>query len=335
MNAFFFKTGLLPHIFSIVIVLAAMVSCGGDAAYRTSEGAVWNTTFHIKYRGDRQLDDSIHAVMKRVEMSLSPFNPSSLVSRINRGEDVTVDPDFALVFALSKRVNSLSHGAFDPTAAPLFNLWGFGYDNSGSEPTAAMVDSALSRVGMAHCDIIGGKVVKKSPGTTFSFSAVAKGYGCDEVAAMLRRNGCRDYMVEIGGEITVAGVNARGEKWNIMIDAPVYATDGSHTGMAVIEVTDCGVATSGNYRNYRDTASGRIGHTINPVSGYPSGNATVSATIIAPTCAMADAMATACMVLEPSAAMDMVENAEGVECLLVVSGDTGMEIVTSAGFPPV
>lgn len=335
MNTFF--TGILRSVLSAVLAVAAALavgSCADSGSYRRSEGAVWNTTFHICYRGPRQLDDSIHAVMKRVEMSLSPFNTGSLVSRLNRGENVAVDENFRQVFEMSKRVNEISGGAFDPTAAPLINLWGFGYAGTSSEPSAEMIDSVRQYVGIGQCHIDNNSLVRTRTGTTFNFSAVAKGYGCDEVARMLARNGCADYMVEIGGEIAVAGVNQRGEKWNIMIDAPVYTLDGSHSRMAVIEVTGCGVATSGNYRNYRDTPSGRIGHTINPSTGYPVDTSTLSATVIAPTCAMADAVATACMVLPAAEAMAMVEREPGLECLLVVAADDGaQEVATSSGFP--
>ena len=156
------------------------------------------------------------------------------------------------------------------------------------------------------------------------------------VGEMLSRNGVENYMVEIGGEIALKGRNPKGKPWRIQVDAPIADNTGAVSErMAVVEITDCGVATSGNYRNYRDyDGQGRVGHTIDPRTGYPVATTTLSATVIAPTCIEADALATACMALPLERAMAMIEEWPGASALLVDTDDSGeLRMHTTAGFP--
>lgn len=312
-------------------------SCDTRKPFRSAEGMVWNTLYHITYASNVSLDDSIQAVMKRVEMSLSAFNDSSVVSRINRNEDMTADSMFRKVFLESQRISRISGGAFDPTVGPLVNLWGFGTEGHETEPpAAAAVDSARRLVGIDSCHLAqGGIIVKKDSLTTMNFSAIAKGFGCDEIGRMMHRNGVDDYMIEIGGEIAVAGKSPRGSMWRIKIDAPVECNDSViHDGMGVIEVDSCGIATSGNYRNYRVIDGRSMGHTINPFTGEPALSEILSATVIAPECMTADALATACMILPLDSAVTMIESQPGVSAMFITAGDTTQWAVTrTAGFP--
>ncbi|MCM1517241.1 MAG: FAD:protein FMN transferase [Pseudoflavonifractor sp.] len=330
-------TNRLTHcaVVAILAVVGAATGGCGRESYREMSGAVWGTTYSIIYRSDKALDDSVRAEMRRVEQSLSMFSDSSTVSRVNRGETSVTDPLFAEVFAEARRVSAASGGAFDPTVAPLVELWGFGRGKVSGTPSPQAIDSVLAAVGIADCRMEGLTVVRKHSGTQFDFSAIAKGYGCDRVAAMLRRNGCADYMVEIGGEITVGGASPRGDRWRVMIDAPVEGDVPVHERLAVIEPPEGGVATSGNYRNYRDTPDGRIGHTIDPATGRPRLTRTLSATVTAPACMTADALATACMAMEPDSALAMVERMAGVEALVVTRDSAGgMAVRHTVGFPP-
>lgn len=323
------KTGIFSLLFTLVLLTAP--GCRRPPLYRTADGGVWNTTFHITYRADRDLHDSVLAVMKRVEMSLSPFNDSSVISQINRGATPQADTMLIRILTESQRINRLSRGAFDPTVAPLVNLWGFGYRPGDPEPSQAMIDSLLPRVGIGKCRIDSAGIIRRPhKATEFNFSAITKGYGCDLVGEMLERNGCNDYMVEIGGEIALRGRNPRGTGWRIMIDAPVdNDSAGIHEELTVVSLTDCGVATSGNYRNYHITGEGRTWHTISPVTGRPAHTDLLSATVIAPACMTADALATACMAISSERALEMISSIDGVEALLVTA-DT---VLTTPGFP--
>ncbi len=322
-----------------IITLSTLISCGRRENYRTLQGGVWNTTYNICYDSKTDLRDSVIAIFREIENSLSPFNDSSLISRINRGDDFKTDSLLRRIFNASLIVNRQSKGAFDPTVAPLVNLWGFGYRNSGAEPTKAAIDSVLPFVGINDCRIdSSGTILKKSTGTEFNFSAITKGYGCDLIGEMLLRNGCHDYLVEIGGEIALNGHNPRGEKWHIMIDSPIdNDTAVIHQKMAVIEVTDGGLATSGNYRNFKTTSSGRIWHTINPTDGHPAHTDILSVTIIAPNTMLADAYATACMAMTEENALSMIESIENIEALFITLNpvDSSFCIRQSSGFPKI
>ena len=306
----------------LLIIMSGLASCSPDG--------VWNTTYTIKYRGDASLADSVQVIMKQVEMSLSPFNEESVISLVNRNESMAVDENIRRVFSLSREVNAISGKAFDPTLSPLINLWGFGYTGHESqEPCDSLIASTLAVVGIDSCRIEDGVMYKKAPETTFNFSAVTKGYGCDEIARMLKRNGVVDYMIEIGGEIALGGLNDRGRLWRIMIDAPVDTIAG-HEGLMTVELSDCGVATSGNYRNFRDTKSGRVGHTISSVTGRPVATSTLSATVIAPDCATADALATACMAMPADSALTMINRLPDVKALLVtLAADSTFTVLQS------
>ncbi len=317
-----------------VTLMLSVASCSGSK-WRGAEGVVWGTTYHITYKADADLHDSIISVMRAVEQSLSPFSGQSLISRINRGEDVEADTLIAAVFRGAAQVYGLSSGAFDPTVAPAVNLWGFGYKNGVECPTDEQTDSVRALVGFGSCFIDNGRIVTGRAGMEFDFSAITKGFGCDMVGKMLERNGCSDYMVEIGGEIALSGANRNGEPWHIMIDAPLECdTAVVHDRLAVVEVTGCGIATSGNYRNYRNTAGGKVWHTIDPRTCRPAETATLSATVIAPDAMTADAIATACMVMDADSALAMAETRDGVMIMLVVGRDDGgWSVVSSKDFP--
>ncbi|MBD5255710.1 MAG: FAD:protein FMN transferase [Barnesiella sp.] len=329
---------MINKIFLPTIVgLFILAGCGGRGeSYRSCSGSVWATTYNITYCSSKDLSDSILTVMKQVEHSLSPFDSLSVISRINRGESPAIDTLLSRVFLASQKVNRLSGGAFDPTVAPLVNLWGFGYKDGGGSPTDAQIDSALMRVGIDRCRIERNHIVKCHPATEFNFSAITKGYGSDLVGEMLHRNGVESYMVEIGGEIALRGVNPDGEDWHIQIDAPVEGVMSfQHHALSVIALTDCGIATSGNYRNYRQTSQGRAWHTIDPKSGRPAQSEILSATVIAPSCMEADAFATACMAMPMEKALDMIDGCSGVEAMFVLSPegkDNMFRVVYSSGW---
>ncbi len=316
--------GKIPQSILFIAIACIISSCSGRKQWQKEEGAVWATTYHITYLSEKELSDSIQDVMRQVELSLSPFNPQSTISRINDNHTDSTDALIDSVMAISLRVNRISGGMYDPTVSPLINLWGFGYTGHPSDdrlpsPTQAMIDSALNLVGIAECSIADGRMIKKSPGTTFNFSSVTKGLGCDMVGAMLKRNGVTDYMVEIGGEMALSGRNPRGKKWRIQIADPASDRDGQQA-MRVIELTDCGIATSGNYRNYLTDKTGtRHGHTISPLTGQPIQTDIVSATVIAPTCAEADALGTACMASTLPQAEAMLRSLPSVSAILATS----------------
>ncbi|MDE6383256.1 MAG: FAD:protein FMN transferase [Paramuribaculum sp.] len=307
-----------------------LAGCTPTTAYRTDSGEIWTTSYNITYESASDLSDSILAVLNEVDRSLSPFNPDSRISAINAGSSTETDSLLRRMIRVSTEVNGMSGGLFDPTVAPLVNLWGFGYRKARELPDSAAVADALGLVGISRCSLTGDTLIKGHPQMEFNFSAIAKGFACDLVGEMLRRNGVENFLVEIGGEIVAAGINSRGEQWHVQIDAPQPGN--GHKRLTVIPLTDCALATSGNYRNYRQADSLTVWHTINPLTGYPAVTHTLSATVRASDCALADALATACMAMSADSALSMIAAVPGAACLLVVESADSMAVVTSPNF---
>lgn len=296
----------------------------------SAEGETWGTFYHITYKSRRPLDDSIKAVLRQVDAELSMFNPSSTVSRINSGETDLASDWVARIMESSMRTWQLSGGRFDPTVGPLTDLWGFGTSEVHAQPDSLAVAEALGAVGLGHCYVdADGAVHKKRADTRFDFSALAKGFGVDMLGDMLERNGCKDYLVEVGGEITAKGLSPRGDKWRVQIDAPIVSAD--HNRLTVVELgpNRTSLATSGNYRNFRTFSDSiSVGHTINPLTGFPVQTSTLSASVISVRCVDADAMATACMTMEPDSAIVLADRA-GVRALIVRAAGDDVEILAN------
>lgn len=339
--------------FAIVLTGMAITGCGTSERWQAIEGCSWNTVYHVKYLGDPSLKDSVTEVFNIVDASLSVFNPASLVAAVNSSRTTAVDSHFINVFNVSRLVSEWSKGAFDPTVGPLIDLWGFGLKDSllaDSLITPVMIDSVMQSVGIAECRLQGDTIIKKSGDTRFNFSAIAKGYGCDLMAEMFRRNNVDDFMIEIGGELSLGGTNPRGREWVVQIDAPTEGYDYRKPGIFKVSLSNCGVATSGNYRNNRKLNQGkRIGHTINALTGYPIQTEMLSATIIAASTTEADALATACMAMPIDEACRMISEISGVEAMFVLDAgvdettvpeawrriqiNDGMMLVCTGGFP--
>lgn len=286
------------------IILAAglwilmFTACTKQKQYFEESGSVFHTIYHIKYEGSEILTEKIDAEFQKFNLSLNPFNPNSIISKVNRNEAVEADDWFIEVFNKAKEVSDHSEGIFDITCAPLVNLWGFGFSKMDSV-TPQMIDSIKQFVGYQKVRLDGRKVVKDDSRILLNCSAIAKGYASDVIARLLEREGIENYMVEIGGEVTMKGVNQNGKCWRIGINKPEDDSTGIKNDIEEV-VQLCkkgGVATSGNYRNYYVKDGKKYAHTIDPRTGYPSEQSILSATIVAEDCITADAYATAFMAM--------------------------------------
>lgn len=315
------KNGLifLPLISAFIFIFA---SCGHN--FHVLEGRTWGTTYRIVYAGSPSLADSVTEQLGIIDSELSMFNPSSVVCAINSGKCDVADTHFRTVFECAQQVSRWSGGRYDCTIAPLVDAWGFGVKKTVSTPDSATIASLLASVGIAECSIDNNGIIhRKTTDTRFDFSSIAKGFGVDCVAAMLRRNGVHDYMVEIGGEVSVSGKNPMGKPWHIQVDAPV-AGEG-HTRHCLLELgpQPVALASSGNYRNYRVDAGGNVfGHTISPLTGYPAPTEVLGVSVLADNCMMADACATACMTGSIRDAEECMA-AAGVSGMIIFADSTG------------
>lgn len=291
--------------------------------YQSEEGAIFGTVYHVKYQYGSSLETEILDRLHAVDSSLSMFNKQSTVSRINAGEDMATDSLLEMVFHISEAISEATGGAFDITVAPLVNAWGFGFKHD-QWPDSATVDSLRQFVGWHQVSLENHQVQKQDPRVVLDFSAVAKGFGVDQVASLFRSHGIENFMVEIGGEIVSSGQNPKGEPWRIGINKPDEdPTNTNNELQDIITLHDCAIATSGNYRNFYMHDGKRVAHTIDPHSGYPVQHSILSSTVMAPTCAMADGFATAFMVMGLDSAKAVLQKHQELQAYFICSAPDG------------
>ncbi len=314
----------LLSIVAIACILLYRCSMGkGQRSMVSNEGTIFGTLYHAKYLSDKDLKAEIEAELQKVDASLSMFNPKSTISLINRNETDKADEMLSEVLQLSFIINKATNGAFDPTVAPLVNAWGFGF-KSGQLPDSTQVDSLLALVGLSHIHLQDGKLTKDNPLSILDFSAIAKGYGVDRAAQVLRDRGIKDFMVEIGGEVVTEGVNEKGKPWRIGINKPDDDSTSTNAELQdIVSLSGKAIATSGNYRNFYISNGKKIAHTINPMTGYPAQQDILSSTVLAPTCAEADAFATAFMVLGLDRAKQVLKSLPQLEAYFIYSDQQG------------
>ena len=297
----------IPFLLILIIGSIFVICQQRNTPFQKDEGMVFGTIYHITYQSDTNYQKEIEAELQKVDNSLSPFNKTSIISRINRNEKVKVDEMFSEVFQLAEKISGDTDGAFDITVAPMVNAWGFGF-KTGNPPTRQTIDSLRAIVGFHTVSLQDGYVIKKNPKTMLDCSAIAKGYGTDVVARFLKKKGVQNFMVEIGGEIVVNGNSEKLQPWRIGINKPT--DDSLNTNQAiqdVVSVSNIAMATSGNYRNFYFKNGRKYAHTIDPKSGFPVQHSLLSATVVANRCATADAYATSFMVMGIEKAKKVLE----------------------------
>ena len=317
----------LPLVAIAIIIAIAIMMGHKDEPYQRNSGFIFGTSYNITYQCADDHKADIEKALAEVDASLSPFNDTSIITHVNRNEDVVLDNLFLDVFRLAQNINEDTDGAFDITVAPLVNAWGFGFKN-GVNPDDKTIDSLRQVVGFNKVRLENNKVVKFDPRVMLDCSAIAKGYGVDVVANLLRKLGIKNFMVEIGGEVVTSGVNPERMPWRIGVTKP---TDDSlsvnNELQTVINVTDKAMATSGNYRNFYYKGGRKYAHTIDPKTGYPVQHSILSATVITDDCATADAYATSFMVLGMEKARLVLDRHPEMMAYFIYSDDSGQNQV--------
>lgn len=264
---------------------------------------------------------------------MSTYREDSELSRFNRHDDATpfrVSAPTHEVFRMAQEIAVQSNGAFDVTVGPLVNAWGFGPEAFQQAPDEVTLAMLRERVGYEKITVHGdGAVSKKHPEVYCDLSGIAKGYATDAVAIALEEAGVTRYMVEVGGEIRVAGANADGNPWRLGIEKPLPDTRQLHT---VVHLTEGALATSGDYRNMYELDGRRFSHTIDPNTGRPVKHNLVSASVIHESCAMADGYATALMALGPEKGVSFAEQQNLAVMLIIADEDNGFETIVTAQF---
>ena len=287
------QIGALLVLTAIIIVIVRQQK---TIPFQHNTGFIFGTIYNITYQSDDDLQTEIEGELKKVDKSLSTFNKTSTISKINQGKDVKVDDMFAEVFTLGENIAKETDGAFDMTVAPMVNIWGFGF-KTGKEPSKAVVDSLRNIVGYQKIKMEKKHIIKQNPNTMLDCSAIAKGFGSDVVAKFLRQKGIKNFMIEIGGEIVTYGLNEKRVPWKIGVTKPVDdSLNNQQEIQTILNITNKAMATSGNYRKYYYKNGKKYAHTIDPKTGYPVQHNILSSTVFADNCATADAYATAFMV---------------------------------------
>lgn len=322
---------MMRYFFCILAVFIG-VSCNYQMPYRYMEGQIYGTFFHISYAIGEDLEREVREVMEEVNVSLSMFNPQSVIARLNRNESDSTDELFRRMFTKAVEINQITAGAFDITVAPLVNAWGFGYAKQ-EFPDSARIASLRELVGIGRLSLAGERLVKQKEGIEMDASSIAKGLGVDLVAEYLDKRGVLDYMVEIGGEVRVKGKSRKGRPWRIGIDRPEEDTTAQNRELQlVVELTDGALATSGNYRNFYIHEGKKYAHTIHPLTGYPVQTEILSSSVYAPTCMEADAYATAFMVIGLDQARKIIQDQAGLEGCFIYGEDGILKTWMSEGF---
>ncbi|BDD05386.1 FAD:protein FMN transferase [Aureibacter tunicatorum] len=319
-------------IYPIVLILIILVVRNyreKNAQEETSEftqiqGTTMGTTYSIKYENELQsnLKNSVDSILADFNNSLSTYIEQSEISKFNRQDSISLSyPYLRYMFNESQRIYENTQGAFNPTVMPLVRAWGFG-PGEATYPDSSKVDSIMQYIDFESIQLKGNQLHKIKEGVELDFSAIAKGYGVDVVAQYLTSLGINNYMVEIGGEIVCKGHNPAGKSWTIGVEDP-QSNGLSQSAIASLTLNNQAIATSGNYKNFKIKDGVKYAHTINPFTGYPQMQTLLSASVIAPTCAEADAYATAFMVLGFDKSKDLIENLDNVHAYLIYSDEEG------------
>lgn len=327
---------LYKFTFATVLGISILLcSCTPKKNYIHHSGPIQGTMFNITYASDIDYNKEIDSLLRNFNKSLSNYDPTSVISKINDNSCNRTDSLTHVFFTESEKIWTLTNGVFDISVAPIVNEWGFGWrkDIEKHVPTHETIDSLLQYVGMDKITIYDDSIEKIYPETQFITNAIAQGLSVDYVSNFFKKVGVTDFLVEIGGEIYCSGKNPKNLDWHVGIDKPVDNSDYlTRENQIIVQLTDCAINTSGNYRKFLEEGEKRYGHSIDPRNGQPANNGMLSATVIFPNCVEADAYATAFMVLGYEDAMKIVENTPEMEAYFIYLDNGTQKTAQSSGF---
>lgn len=322
----------------LFLAVGAISGCSEKPEQLVFSGMTMGTSYQVKIITNddvptENLGEQIENRLSSLNQTFSTYIETSELMQFNQaktGQPQAISEDMQVVMSIAQEVYGLTDGAFDPTVAPLVNLWGFGPNESNNViPQSEQIQQALSVIGLNH--LVLNKAAKKAQreqDIKLDFSAIAKGYAVDAVADLLESSGIQHYLVEVGGELRARGYKPNGDLWRIAIERPSLVQGDVQQ---VIALQDVAVATSGDYRNYFEKNGKRYSHTIDPRIGYPVDHELASVTIIEETAVKADALATAMMVMGPEDSLMLAEKYNIPVYILVKEAD-GFKVQYSKAF---
>jgi len=317
------------------IALLLLANCQAPRpVYTQLQGNAQGTTFRIVYFDSLSRDFSVpvDSIFRVIDRSMSLWDSTSIIALFNANRPGTrADAHFTNVFRKAWEVSAQTDGYFDCTVGPLVKAWGFSFKKGLPPPGSAQVDSLLQHIGYRKVQLEEGKLIEQNQ-TEIDFNAIAQGYTVDVVVLFLQKNGVKNYMVEVGGEVRAEGHNERGEIWRIGIDKPVDDPKAGRPLQAVVSLKNKSLATSGSYRKFVERDGQRFSHAIDPHTGSPITHNLLSISVLADDCMTADAYATAFLVMGLEMAIPLAK-AKGMEIYGISAGKDGAFVVyQSAGF---
>ena len=313
----------MKKIFTLLFFIK-ICTCVNAQEYLHINGATQGTTFHISYQDQKERDftKNILQILDDFDASVSTYNPASIISRVNQNQTVVkLDSYFIACFEQAKIIWEVTQGAFDPTVYPLVNAWGFGPERKNIIEQQK-IDSLLAFVGFDKIDIVNGKIQKKDPRVQLDFNAFAQGYAVDVLANFLLKKEVKNFIVEIGGEVYAHG-KAENGKWRVGIEQPVENKTTKNELQIIVELEDVAVATSGNYRRFKEIDGKKIVHHLDPKTGKPTANNLLSASVFSAHAIQSDALATGFLVLGLEKSKEFLIQHPEIQVFFIYSDDQG------------
>ena len=314
--------------------LFLFISCSRQPQRITLQGLAQGSYYAITYYDEqnRNFQREIDSIFHAVDVSVNLWVDSSVISKVNRNEEVALDSIFIDNFRIAQEAARLSDGYFDPTISPIVAAWGFSYKN-GDSITPQLIDSLKQLVDYRKIRIENGKIVKENPAMTLDFNAIAQGYTSDLIARFLESRGIKNYLVDTGGEIMARGEKPNGQPWIVGIEKPAENWDSERVLQTRIALRDKGLVTSGSTRKYVERNGKRYSHCIDPKTGYPVEHNVLSVTVLAENSVWADALASICMVMGMERSLPLIESMDGVEAYYILVNDQNeLETFATEGF---
>ena len=311
-----------------------LFSCSSQPQKIVLQGEAQGSYYAITYFDEqgRNFQHEIDSIFYAVDMSVNLWVNNSVISKVNRNEEVTLDSIFIDNFRIAQEAAKLSDGYFDPTISPIVAAWGFSYKNSDTL-TPQLIDSLHTLVDYRKVRIENGIVIKDNPAMTLDFNAIAQGYTSDLIAGFLDSRGIKNYLVDTGGEIMARGDKPNGQPWIVGIEKPAENWNSEQVVHTRIALRNKGLVTSGSTRKYVERSGKRYSHCINPKTGYPVEHQLLSATVLAENSVWADALASICMVMGLEQSLPLIDSLEDVEAYYIFINEQGeLETFATTGF---
>lgn len=321
--------------------LLLIIGCDKSKNLLVVEGNTMGTTYTVKIVDDVEKLNSIEikniidSVLVIVNKQMSTWDPNSEISKFNRWQSVSpfkVSDPFYEVVKSAINISEKTNGMFDVTVYDLMSLWGFGPNPKSGIPDKNSIESLLFYTGYKNIKCDQGMIIKTNPRTKLDLNSIAKGYGVDNVYENLKNIGFENIFVEIGGELRFSGVNEKNRMWSVGLENPPSDISNSQVPFfGILKNNSCAIATSANYRNIVDIEGTILGHTINPITGFPIQTDVLSVTVIAEKCMTADAWATVLMTLDYASGLELLQKNSGINAIWIVQDSDGNRSIVVHG----